>query len=1092
MSTLEEPQNDAADAGAVGVVRSRLRPPRSRAGNIDRPRLTRALWDVVTAPVLVVEADAGYGKTTVADMITADVPRFWYGLTPADRDPLVFLAHLVTATQSKVALSASADELQGSEQGQDSPLDRSPHQWPRLLDQFIEDIEGRSDSHIYLVLDDYHNVYRSPVDAVLVRLIDQMPPNLHLVVTSREHLELSGWIRSRARGDIRDIGRDVLAFDTDETVAYFQAGFGIALTHAQAQLLTEDTEGWPIGLSLIGQRLRDRGQDPEALLAAMPEGRPEIFDFLGDQVFRDQPTRIREFLLAVSCLQVLDPDACAAVSESTRAQASEMLGEVIGRGFFCTEGGSGSYRLHHLFRDFLQAQLSIEQRATLDGRASDHFRKLGDFELAARYATRAGLLEEAATDVENAQPQLLATGRHLTLLALSDHLGDALNSHPRLHVGRSHALRLNSRYREAISEAQEAQSIFDSDSEGAASAFAAEAMVYLDTVQPRRAYPSLAAMGRLSRPLNSRDRSQWLALLAENQVNAGRLRSAEHTLSRLEEFLPTNDVVAVRQRLLARRGELQRARALLDVSQPVAKAVIPHSHREDAALLAWIHGLLGHGDRAEGEARRGVSLGADLRSPIVSCVCWGRLGFAQICQNPTEPAEAHDSFLSALAIADEILVPRFRVEPLIGLTVIAHRLGDAGDTMRYGLEAISTLEAAGDGYLTAMASLGIGVALADQHNPEAKAWLNRARAEAVACGDAYVPLLADLWDASLALQVNDRAEFDRLASSALKATSELSLDDIWITPPWLGIYDFDQRRNWLEAARALPDIGGYAVYLSGRLENASNSRKIASRIGRPKGSRALYIQTLGTFAVQREGQALSPNKWTRHKAMQILWLLSSNERHSYSREEAMDILWEEESGETVGVRFRVALHALHLVLEPDRPSRAATRYVHTSPERLWLDLNEVEIDVDEFRRLAKLARELPGTAGLQAALEAIDLYHGPFLAEAPYLDWVIPTRDALAATFRDLTLSAAGQLIDHGDFSHAAALGRRVLEYDPYLESAYRIIAVAHLAVGDRVAAARIFDNCRRTLMDDLGVEPNWTLESLKVAMSTKHSVTPM
>ena len=78
---------------------------------------------------------------------------------------------------------------------------------------------------------------------------------------------------------------------------------------------------------------------------------------------------------------------------------------------------------------------------------------------------------------------------------------------------------------------------------------------------------------------------------------------------------------------------------------------------------------------------------------------------------------------------------------------------------------------------------------------------------------------------------------------------------------------------------------------------------------------------------------------------------------------------------------------------------------------------------------------------------------------------------ALEAMARRLT--AAGR---HGE---AVAAGLAAVQAEPLRESAHRVLINAHLAAGNRAEAQHQFDQCRRVLLDELGLEPPDALRDL-------------
>ncbi|MGH3436115.1 MAG: BTAD domain-containing putative transcriptional regulator [Sciscionella sp.] len=1021
--------------------------------------------------MLLIEAEAGYGKTTVADLLSAGRLRVWYSLGAADRDPRVFIAHLIAGFGEAVHYhDHRRAPIAASVMSEAAP-------WPHLLDELIDELDASAPHH-WLVLDDYHLVAGSHVDDVVSRLIERLPRSMQIVIVSRREIIIPNWTRSRAYGQIRRIARADLAFNVDETAVLFSAGYGIALSQTQAQLLVEETEGWPIALSLLAQQLIERGLELETLLGELPDNRAAVFAYLGNQVLSAAPEHVRVFLAASCCLEVMNTAACAAVAGSSVPAAAQVLRDISRDGMFCSNIGSGLYRLHHLFREYLRADLGAEQNRLFEGRAATYFRDAGELEQAARHSLRAGQHECAARDLSQLRDVLNRTGRYLTLLSLTDQLPRAaLLAHPELLVARSVALRLTSQYRAALAEAGSAQEqmAYQNDRAGLYAGLVAEATVYLDTVQPSAAVSSLARAGLLSRSLGEDERMSWPVLVAENRLNEGRLPAAERRFQKLTNS--TDDHARSRLRLLVRQGDLHRARAMMEARAEPDSGRVPHAHREDQALLAWIYALLGNGKRAEHHARVGAELGIRLSSPIITCVCTGRVGLALLSRDePAAGDAARDTLLASLTLADSISVPRFRAEPLIGLTIHAGQSADIGDALRFGLEAIDILQAAGDRYLTGMAKLAIGIAAGRQAHPSAMQWLADAASHARQCGDAYLPLIADMWQGLLALREDDTGTFAGHARSAMTVTATFALDEVWTCSPWLGLPTLSDRARWLEAATAVSGAERYSRYL---LARAAPLHSVPARATSPRRPPRLQVRTFGRFSVRRDGIEVDERLWTRRKAVEIFWLLCIRERHSIGREEAIELLWPEGIPDSANLKFRVALHALRNVLEPDRAPRAASDVVHATPDRLDLTA-DVELDLDMFRDLAKAAGSGTEPTALLAAGGAIDLYRGPFLADAPYLDWLQPTRGACQATFISLCDRVARAYLDAANYDKAAALARRVIDEDPYHERAYRLLAEAHLRNGDQTAATRAFGDCRRRIVDELGIELGWTIQALR------------
>jgi len=87
------------------------------------------------------------------------------------------------------------------------------------------------DQPVTLVLDDYHIITNSAVHDALTALLDARPPQLHVVIASREDppLPLSRW---RVAGELTELRAADLRFTSAEVAAFFATVTGVALADA--------------------------------------------------------------------------------------------------------------------------------------------------------------------------------------------------------------------------------------------------------------------------------------------------------------------------------------------------------------------------------------------------------------------------------------------------------------------------------------------------------------------------------------------------------------------------------------------------------------------------------------------------------------------------------------------------------------------------------------------------------------------------------------------------------------------------------------------------------------------------------------------
>ena len=241
------------------VIQSQLHPPRTRKTILARPRIEARLKAALDYPLTIVQAGTGYGKSTaLASLIMDDQELFWYTITEPDRDPLLFLVHLLSTFGAYGAPAFRALEASG---GQVSPTALHP-----LLNALTKDLNKEA----ILVLDDFHLV--SDVETIvelIKKLVDTCPPRLHIILSARHMPELPDLNRWRVKGLVMTISDTELAFTIEEIQTLYREKLSYPLTPQQAQALALETEGWAIALLMVWQGLQTASApDLETALAA--------------------------------------------------------------------------------------------------------------------------------------------------------------------------------------------------------------------------------------------------------------------------------------------------------------------------------------------------------------------------------------------------------------------------------------------------------------------------------------------------------------------------------------------------------------------------------------------------------------------------------------------------------------------------------------------------------------------------------------------------------------------------------------------------------------------------------------------------------
>jgi LuxR family maltose regulon positive regulatory protein len=403
------------------VLATKLYKPPPRPRLVHRSHLIERLNEGLHRKLTLVAAPAGFGKTTLLGEWAAGCgrPVAWLSLDEGDNDPARFLAYLVTALRTIVP---------GIEEGTLLAL-QSPQPPPTetVLTALLNETATIPGDFV-LVLDDYHVIEAKQVDDALAFLIEHLPPQMHLVISTREDPQVP-LARLRARDDLTELRVTDLRFTPSEAAGFLNQVMGLNLSAEDIAALETRTEGWIAGLQLAAISLQ-RHKDPTAFIKSFTGSHHFVMDYLVEEVLQQQSESVQSFLLRTSILDRLCGPLCDAVLLGASASGQETLEYLERANLFIVPLDSERrwYRYHHLFADLLRQRLyqsagrdSVEQ---LHIRASQWYEDNGLEIEAFHHAV-------AANDVERAERLMEGKGTPLHLRGLVTSMLDWLGSLPK-------------------------------------------------------------------------------------------------------------------------------------------------------------------------------------------------------------------------------------------------------------------------------------------------------------------------------------------------------------------------------------------------------------------------------------------------------------------------------------------------------------------------------------------------------------------------------------------------------------------------------------------------------------------------------------
>ena len=1056
------------------------------SARIARTALAERVAGALDRGSVLLVAGAGYGKTTLLEDALAlrDGPSAWAPLSDREREAGRLLVTLLAALDAELP-GVGAPLLERLAAGAE-PL--------AVAGRLTAELDALLVDPVVLVVDDAERlVGATDAIAVLESVLRARPGRLRLAVATRRPLGLA-LAKARAAGHVGEVSEDDLAFSADECEQLLRLALRREPSDSEVAATMQATLGWPLGV-VLGAR---GGDDPERALGA----------FLDEEVLAPLDARTRARVLDSAAVEVLTPGVLSALGlepgfparvaatglalvpaadrtgafsyhplvrellrerwrrERTAAECCELMGRVAGplaqagRTPAAIEAWLDGERWDEALRAItarapLMLGASPETVRTWLGRLPPDVRRSPLARLlAAQLLLNSGRPAHAADELGEILPELgdadLATQWSARLVLAEcryfsgrlDHVAELAHGFDRpevrglgkvadavaLWAAMAHAACGRLENAERLARMLEAAGGEDA---GVLStwrhAFVRGPSGEVDDLLARIAQ-ELDVADRdphLSRPELLLPTSIWL--LSARGGFAEALRLNDEHMRRVDELDARADLAALAHVLhawlLAHRGLQVEARAALDAAGPPPTAAWPAAVFEGtAALLADAAGEAAAAARA---ARRAI---------------------AHLAQAPTLLADIISFSLVPLIADVDLAEARTIVDARLARLAITHP-GRGGRFHRGRLlaqRAWIRFAAEDDGWRRDVAS-------------------------ALAHGD------------DMAAHVIG-AEWARLREPALAAVAEAGvaprlLEALEAVRPGelLSLTAHPEPAVRARAAEAVARSGNVeaAVRLAALAEDpdpevAAGARAAADRMRRTPPARVFTL--LGGFRLRRGESTVDDRAWGRPMAQRLVRLLLVRRGEPVLEDDLFEAFWPGKPPGAARASLQVAVSRARAVLDPPGGETSSIRATGGGYELVLGDLDRV--DADEFERAAAMALATRGQAR-RAALEAAErLWTGEPLPEDRYADWARPWRHRLEAVRREHLAALLDERLEAGALTAAAEAGLRALELDPVDERAHRALMIAYARAGRRGRALRQYLECRRALVDSLGIEP--------------------
>ncbi|CAN5618257.1 BTAD domain-containing putative transcriptional regulator [soil metagenome] len=1069
-------------------LRTKLLPPRAVSEMLPRPRLTSRLEANLNAPITMVAADAGCGKTTLISDFVRNSSResVWYQLDYTDADPFVFLGYIVHGIRN-FAPEFGETVLPFIEKATDEFLRFPERAVDLLLNEILESIE----QPFILVLDDYHHIGRETVVHKLVdRLLQYSSEILHLIITTRDLPPLA-IMRRRTQSRALVITREDLLFTDDEMRELFRQTLNVELKDDEIAEYRKRTDGWITALQLVRQVAEQEiyaHSDSFKLNLGdvLHQSEKDIFDYFAEEVFSHESEETQNLLLHLSLLESLPLDVCSRLFPDMRCAA--VLPELVQKNVFLTVAGERNteevYRLHPLFHDFLQRRLRSEiGRAGLEAernRIADYFFAENQWEKALPFLLQAENFENATEIIAEKGGDWLESGAITTIdNFISQIPAETLEKFPRALLHQAEIARLRGEIEKSSAILNRAMKLLanDKDKTGEAEALHSlaslarrkgdieTALKYLEKAEKLVAEDSETYLKCANtRGLCFVGRGNWT--LAENQfrraLELAEAKGNEHYIRLVMHNL------ALPAGFRGDFGEALRwfKRIFTDEkSETVPQESIGHLN------VARLHLFRGELEEAEKHLERSLEICQifnlkALRGEIFEA--YGNL-YREKNDYP-HTTEFYERAARAYEDAGVNTVNRDLDEERAKFYLLR---GDAAKSRGLLENLLAEREKTNNEFGIKTVRLNLNRAkLAQNDTKNLAAEIEELIGFFHEQNLNYDEAVASMLSAAVYFSTGNRKEMFAPLQRALDLSARFDYE-YWLRGEIRNNPKFFSDE---EVVEKLPlDLRELVKSEELRVESKEQQIQLSTLDSRLSTVIDLTIRAFGFVEIFRdELKPFAPDAWTTKRARDIFIFIATSKHRRVDKDVLIDRFWAEDDLKTIEKNFHPTISHIRKALNSRQSFKQNFLVFRDGAYQLNPEL-VYSIDTEEFETAiaeAEQAKKENDNESFKANLEKAHLlYRGEYMAGV-YDDWAEERKPFYAEQFARVLNALAKIAVGEKKWSNALKLSNEILEIDPYREDAHRLVMKVFAAQGKRSSVVEQYETLQKLLKAELGVTP--------------------
>jgi len=400
-------------------VRKKLNTPLVKGRILRRERLLKMLRESLDKKLILICADAGYGKTTLLAQFCEELshPYVFYDLDDQDNDAATFFNYLVLGIRKHYPNFGERVMNVVSEKRSSEIIIGT------FINEFVEQTKGE----FYIIMDDYHRLQKDRnISNVINYFLRHLPANLHFIIASRTTpaIYLSYYL---AKQELLHLGKEHLQFDIKETKALLREIYKLNIQEDDISRIAELSEGWVTVIQLIMQKLSVTGGRVGETISNYIASGEDVFDYFAQEIFKNQSRIVRDFLMKTSILEFLNPKICDGILHTRVSE--KIMSQLETKHIFVLRSGD-NLLYHPLFQEFLNKKLvssrSVQYIKGLHNAASDYFYKRKDYSSAVNHLISARRYARAVKLLDKHYDRWHQANEHAAFVQLAERIPESL------------------------------------------------------------------------------------------------------------------------------------------------------------------------------------------------------------------------------------------------------------------------------------------------------------------------------------------------------------------------------------------------------------------------------------------------------------------------------------------------------------------------------------------------------------------------------------------------------------------------------------------------------------------------------------------